>query len=145
MKVAAAAGITAYLKQAKVKQYFDEFLGKFFKVGSHWTSHKAHGELFEDFEDVGGLEAAPPEIRSKIVLWMVRCYLGEPGGYGAGLNRPVFYSNSAAPLIEDAFTRAGALNAADVENASKDKLVKAAITSKHIARRLERLRDLVSG
>jgi hypothetical protein len=144
MKIAAAAGVTPYLKQVKVKQYFEEVLGRFNKVGPHWTGNKEHGELLEDFEDVGGLEAVPAEIRSKIVLWMVRCYLGEPGGYGAGLNRAVFYSNSAAPLIQAAFTKAGTLIEADVEAAAELKAVKAAITNKHIARRLETLRDIVS-
>jgi hypothetical protein len=144
MKVAAAAGVTPYLKQAKLKQYFDEFLTRFNKIGHHWSFHKQHGELLEDFEDVGGLEAAPQEIRLRIVLWMVRCYIGEPGGYGAGLNRPVFYSNVAAPRIEEAFTKTGALIEEEVETASKDKPVKMAISNKHIARRLERLRDLVS-
>jgi hypothetical protein len=86
----------------------------------------------------------PPDIRSKIVLWMVRTYIGEPGGYGMGYNRSVFYSNVAAPRIKEAFERAGALIEHDVETASKDKLVKAAISDRHIARRLEMLRDFVS-
>ena len=75
---------------------------------------------------------------------MVRCYIGEPGGYGMGYNRAVFYSNVAPPRIKEAFEKAGPLIEGDVEAASKDKLVKAAITDKHIARRLEMLRDLVS-
>lgn len=144
MKIAAAVGITPYLKQLKVKQFFSDFLDRLAKVGYRWTSHEQHRKLLDDFEDVGGLEAAPPEMRSKIVLWMVRCYIGEPGGYGMGYKRPVFYSNVAAPRIKEAFKQAGALIEHDVETASKNKLVKAAVTDKHIARRLERLRDLVS-
>jgi hypothetical protein len=75
---------------------------------------------------------------------MVRCFIGEPGGYGMGHNRPVFYSNVAAPRIREAFAQASALIEDDVEAASKDKLVKAAVSDKHIARRLEMLRDLVT-
>jgi hypothetical protein len=144
MKISAAAGITPYLKQGRVKQFFDEFHQKLVKVGYRWTSHGEHGALLDDLEDVGGLEVVPPEIRSKIVLWMVCCYIGEPGGYGWGVNRPVFYSNVAALKIREAFEAAGSLIEADVEAASKDKVVKAAVTDKHIARRLEALRDLVT-
>lgn len=144
MKIAAAAGITPYLKQSKVKQFFTEFHDQLTRVGFRWTSHDQHGKLLDDFEDVGGLEAAPPELRAKIVLWMVRCYIGEPGGYGMGYNRPVFYSNVAAPRIKRFFAQVGALIEADLELASKDKLVKAAVSDKHIARRLDTLRDLVN-
>jgi hypothetical protein len=144
MKIAAAAGITPYLKQAKVREFFNEYFDRFSQAGFRWTSHEQHGKLLEDFEDVGGLEAVPPEIRVKIVLWMVRCFIGEPGGYGMGHNRPVFYSNVAAPRIREAFAQASALIEDDVEAASKDKLVKAAVSDKHIARRLEMLRDLVT-
>jgi hypothetical protein len=144
MKVAAAAGITPYLKQGRVKQFFDQFHAELVKVGYRWTSHDEHRKLLDDFEDVGGLEAVPQEIRFQIVLWMVRCYIGEPGGYGMGVSRPVFYSNVAAPRIKQAFEAAGSLIASDIEGASKDNIVKAAVTDKHIARRLEVLRDLVT-
>ena len=90
------------------------------------------------------LEAVPSEIRSKIVLWMVRCYIGEPGGYGRGYTRPVFYSDVAALRIKDAFLKGRSIIEGDVEAASNDRLVKAAVTNKHIARRFETLRDLVS-
>jgi hypothetical protein len=86
MKIAAAAGITPYLKQAKIKQFFSDFLDRLAKAGYRWTSHEQHRRLLDDFEDVGGLGAVPPDIRSKIVLWMVRTYIGEPGGYGMGYN-----------------------------------------------------------
>jgi hypothetical protein len=94
-------------------------------------------------EEILSGRSVPPEIRAKIVLWMVRCFIGEPGGYGRGLNRPVFYSNAAAPRINEAFKSAGPLIASDFEAASSDKVVNAAASDKHIARRLEMLRDLV--
>ena len=65
-------------------------------------------------------------------------------GLWDGYNRPVFYSNVAAPRIEEAFRRSAGIIAEDVEKALGDRYVKAAIQDKHIARRLERLRDLVS-
>jgi len=144
MKIAAAAGITPYLKQARVKEFFKELHTKFVQVGFRFTSHSDHRKLLDDLDDVGGLEVVPSDVRAKFVLWMVRCYIGEPGGYGMGINRAVFYSNIAAPRIREAFGRAGTLIEADVEAAAKDKFVKAAVSDKHIARRLEMLRDLVS-
>src|SRR5258708_9575173 len=84
MKIAAAAGITPYLKQSKVKQFFSDFLDRLAKAGYRWTSHEQHRKLLDDFEDVGGLDAVPPDIRSKIVLWMLRCYIGEPVGTAWG-------------------------------------------------------------
>ncbi|UYO42588.1 hypothetical protein KQX63_14355 [Rhodopseudomonas palustris] len=144
MKVAGAAGITAYLKQGKVRQFFEDFHRDLLRIGHRWTSHDEHRRIFDELEDVGGLEVVPPATRRLIVLWMVRCYIGEPGGYGMGTGRPVFYSNVAAPRISRCFGNSKALISADVEAAAKDKFVKAAISDKHIARRLESLRDLIS-
>ena len=144
MKVAAAAGIVPYLKQSRVKEYFEGFHGQLVKAGHRWTSYDLHRKLLDDFEDIGGLAIVPQDIRAKIVLWMVRCYIGEPGGYGMGYNRPVFYSNVAAPRIKEAFADAGGQIRSDVNAASKDKFVKAAASDKHIARRLETLKDLAS-
>ena len=100
MKIAAAAGITAYLKQSKIKQFFLDFIGNLQETGHGWRNHAGHGKILDDFEDIGGLVVVPQEVRKKIVLWMVRCYIGEPGGYGIGINRPVFYSDVAVPRIE---------------------------------------------
>ena len=144
MKISAAAGITPYLKQAKVRQFFSEFYDRLVQVGHHWNNYEQHRKLLDDFDDVGGMEAVSPDVRQKIVLWMVRCYIGEPGGYGNGYNRPVFYSNVAAPRIKAIFSGAGSILAEALDAASKDRFVKAAISDKHIARRLEALRDLVT-
>jgi hypothetical protein len=51
-------------------------------------------------EEYGGLASIPDDELKVTLKWLVLCYVGEPGGYGAGLNRRVFCSNSAAPLVE---------------------------------------------
>ena len=32
------------------------------------------------------------------IEWLAMCFIGEPGGYGVGINRRVFYSNVGAPI-----------------------------------------------
>lgn len=141
MKIAAAGGFSAYLKKARVREFLEEFLVEMEKIGYGWTSHERHSKILEDFEDFGGFGVFPEDLRQRLVLWMVLCYIGEPGGYRMGRSRPVFYSNVAAPLIERFFAN-GSLIYNDIEQSAKYKLVKAAITDVHIARRWERLRDL---
>lgn len=143
-KIAAAANVVPYLKQSKLKVFFNSFHDNLEEIGYTWRNYNSHGKLLDDFEDVGGFEAVPSECRPKIVLWMVLCYLGEPGGYGMGINRPVFYSNVAALRILALFEKAGPLIENELEAAANNKMVKAAISDKHIARRLERLRDAVN-
>jgi hypothetical protein len=99
--------------------------------------------LFDDFGDVGGLQQCSDAVKPAFVLWFVLCYLGEPGGYGMGSNRPVFYSNSAAPRIERIFSRGGPPLIPFYENALKDPRVAAALKNKYIARRAEHLMDLL--
>jgi hypothetical protein len=143
-KIAAAAAITPYLRQARLREFFETFHQQMTQVGHSWHGYGAHGKLLDDFEDVGGLEFCPAEPRRQIVLWMVKCYIGEPGGRGMGVNRPVFYSNVGAPRILEMFRQSAAVIREDVESAASDRYVRAAIWDKHIARRLEGLRDLVS-
>ena len=143
MKISATAGITPYLKQAKVAQYFEEFLALLNGAGHSWKSNEQHGKLLDDFDDLGGLHAVPPAIRKEVVLWMVRCYIGEPGGYGHGFQRPVFFSNVAAPRILSLFRDVGEMISGDLEEAGKQKIVNAAVSDKHVARRFEKLRDTI--
>lgn len=76
--------------------------------------------------------------------WLVLCYIGEPGGYGAGINRDVFYSNSAAPLIEALFADAPDLSRDIVVKLGEDKEVKRAVArGTGIARRYQELLDIV--
>ncbi len=144
-KVAYASGVMPYLKQRQMAEFFDGFLKRFKEVGYNWTRNERHSELFDDFEDVGGLTMCPETPRKGIVLWLTLCYLGEPGGYGAfGRNRAVFYSDEAAPRIRQLFKETRGSIELDLLEAAKDPLVKAAVGNKHISRRFESLRDLAS-
>jgi hypothetical protein len=142
-KIAAAGGYTPYLKQSVVEQIFEGIYNSFVEVGYGWKSHPAHGVLLNDFEDMGGLPSCPPAVRRRLVLWMVLCYLGEPGFKGwYGRNRPVFYSNSAAYRIEKYFNAPGTTIREDLEAAANDGRVKALKQDPHIAKRFERLLEL---
>jgi hypothetical protein len=144
-KVAFAAGILPYLRQRSVADFFDWMHSRLEEVGYGWRKFSEHRTLLDDLEDVGGLTACPTDVRPKIVLWMVLCYLGEPGRYGwYGRNREVFYSNYAAPRIERMFRAAGKAILNDVLAAMEDKRVKAAVGNKFIARRADQLLELVA-
>lgn len=145
-KVAAAAGILPYLKQRQTRQFFGWMLDRFKATSYHWRQFDAHGDLLDDLEDIGGLNASPDDIRRELILWMTLCFLGEPGGYGTlGRNRPVFYSDTAAPKIRTQFAAAGRLLAPDLEAVANDDRVKAATKNEYIARRYEKLVDVVAG
>jgi hypothetical protein len=143
VKVSAAIGAVPYLKQRRVAAFFQELVGQFGKITPSWTNYANHAEPLNLIDDYGGLAVIPPAQLEPIVLWLVRCYLGEKGGYGTfGRNREVFQSDVAAPIIERLFRAAGKRARAALEAAIDDNRVQAAIQFKPIARRLERLLDL---
>ncbi|MBI4178958.1 hypothetical protein HY522_06030 [bacterium] len=143
MKVAAAAGVTPYLKQKQVAAFFQTFYKRLEVVGYGWKNFQNHAAVLDELEDVGGLSVCPEAARRDIVLWMVLCYLGEPGRYGwYGRNREVFNSDTAAPRIVAFFKVAGKLVRKDVEAARGDDRVKSAMRVPAIARRYELLMDL---
>jgi DNA-binding MltR family transcriptional regulator len=144
-KIAYASGTLPYLKQRQVEEFFGEFFERFKGVGTDWTRHGKHSPLLEDFEDVGGLVSVPQSLRKDFVLWLTRCYLGEPGGYGKGINRKVFYSDTAALPIEGLFKEAGKLVEQHLQDAVADTRIQAALQNRYIARRFEMLMDIVSG
>jgi hypothetical protein len=142
-KVAAASLVLPYMKQTQVEAFFTDFHRQFLDVGYGWRNHPKHGEPLDDLEDLGGLPTAPQVPRRQIVLWIVLCYLGEPGEYGwYGQNRKVFYSDAAAPRIERLVKAAGRSIREDLEAARQDPKVRAALGDPNIARRFERLLDL---
>ena len=86
----------------------------------------------------------PPEPRIQILKWMVLAYIGERGGTTSfGNVRPVFYSNTAAPLIEELITQAASVVRDDLRALATDKDIKRACCTPHIERRLEEVLDWV--
>lgn len=143
VKVTYAAGVLPYLKQKQVAEFFAGFLVRFESVGHGWTQHDKHGKLFDDFEDVGALRHCPDVYLEHLLLWMTLCYLGEPGGYGMGRNRPVFYSNEAVRRIEAILRDGGERLLPAFEAACKDSRITSACRNKHIGRRHEALLEIL--
>ena len=143
MKVAAAIGVIPYLRQAQVVTFFNDLFARFEQVGSRWTAHSQHGDLLDEFEDVGGLLTCPAAVRPDFVVWLVLCYIGEEGGRGTyGRNRKVFFSNAGAPRAYRLLEAAVPMIGDDLDTAADDVRVKAAAENQHVARRLETILDL---
>lgn len=141
-KVAASANVLPYMRQSLVEAFFTEFHTRLSEIGYGWRNHSKHGEILDELEDLGGLSTIPITPRRSIVLWLTLCYIGEPGGYGYGKNRDVFYSNAADHRIERLISSGGSYIKEDLEAARADRRVAAAIRYSPISRRFERLLDL---
>lgn len=143
-RVATACGAMPYLKTSARSELYEAFLGRLEEVGTNWGAYDKHGDILREFVELGGFAACPAKPRKKTVLWMVLTFLGTPGGRTQyGNVRHVFYSNSAAPLIEDIFRRESAVVREDVLASEEEKSVKRLLGNQHIARRFERLVDFV--
>jgi len=144
IRVAYAAGVLPYLKQAHLRDFFATVLDGMHKIGTHWRAYNSHGELLRSFKDVGGLKYAPPKIRNEILKWLVLAYIGERGGQTTyGNVRHVFYSNTAAPLVEELISESADLVSDDLKQLKKDKDIVRACCTDHIIRRFDELLDLV--
>jgi hypothetical protein len=143
MKICAAIGVVPYLKRRRVAAFFADQVAKLQRISPDWDNYTSHAEPLNLIDDYGGLAVIPPDQLASIVLWLVRCYLGEKGRRGAyGRNHDVFNSDVAAPIIDRLFKAAGKKARAALEAAAEDKRVQASIEYKPIAWRLEHLRDL---
>lgn len=143
VRVAEAAGVFPYLRQAARVKFFSEYYIEMKKVGTRWTAHDKHGRLLRSFIEYGGIDNCPDSVRKQILKWLVLTYVGEPGGKTwYGHVRKVYYSNTAAPLIEDILSS----SSIDLEQGLKDirchKDIEFAICTEHIARRFDKLLDI---
>jgi hypothetical protein len=143
-RVAIAAGLFPYLRKAQIKELFGEYLERMKQVGTHWTKNAQHGELLRNLTEIGGLSSVPEELLPEYLEWLVLCYIGEPGGYGAGYGRKVFYSNVGGPLSLDILKAVDRPVAKIIAGFAKSSpKVKAALTDEHISRRYESILDAV--
>jgi hypothetical protein len=143
-RVASAAAIFPYLKQAHREDFFSEIFSEMKQAGYRWTAHREHGELLRTFAEFGGLIYCPPVARLKILKFLVLLYIGERGGVTSyGNIRHVYYSNVGAPLAADIIRSAAPLVAKDLRILRSRKPFAALLLDQHIARRFEELVDLV--
>jgi hypothetical protein len=144
VRVAYVAGVLPYLKQAHLRDFFISIHKGMEQVGHRWMKYSQHGELLRSFKEIGGLRYCPPDSRIPILKWLVLAYIGEPGGRTSfGNVREVFFSNTAAPLVEEIITESSDQVRGELLAVLKDRDVQTACYTVHIRRRLEALADLV--
>lgn len=143
-RVAFSCGVTPYLKQAMLRDLFSAIFRQMEKVGSRWGGYNEHGELLRSFQEVGGLSSCPDSVRGDVLRWLVKTYIGKPGGTTRyGHVRHVFYSDTAAPLIEEIVVASKAAIADDLERLRDDRSIARELFDEHVSRRYEKLLDLV--
>ncbi|WP_228792261.1 hypothetical protein, partial [Nocardia farcinica] len=143
VRVAQAAGILPYLRRAQRSSFFKSYNQLLENTGFDFRSNAKHGTLLRDLADCGGLNCIPADELPRTLKWLVLCYIGEPGGYGAGIHRRVFYSNSGAPLAESLIANAADVVREPLVALAKDNDVEWALQDEHVARRYQALLDLV--
>lgn len=144
MRVAQQARVTPYLRKAQKKEFYKQLFNKFKLVGYDWRSNAEHSDLLTAITETGGLTSVTEDELSNYVKWMTLCFVGEPGGYGAGVGRKVFYSNSAAPLIGELLRDAPEVARPILEDLPGDPDVQKALKrDKHVERRFDELLDIV--
>lgn len=146
MRVCAAAGVVPYLPKGVRRSFYSTMLSRMRNIGHRWTANRAHGDLLSKVHECGGLAYVPEPELTGMVTWLTLCYIGEPGGYGAGRNRTVFYSNTGAPLVEELMRDASAVvvNVMDSVQADQD-VISARASSASVERRFQDLLDFVGG
>lgn len=145
-EVAYLAGVLPYVPEAVRVDYFEAILSELRQVGHRFKANAEHPAVLNKLVDIGGLHACPGSVRREIVLWLVRAYIGEPGGYGQfGRNRKVFYSNSAERYALGLLKGATGSLALDFRHACNHGDVLESCDNADVAERLSDLRVSVLG
>lgn len=143
-RVASAMGLLSYLKRSQVIDFFEAIYNEMHAVGTNWGGYEKHGDVIRSFTEVGGFIFCPAGPKEKILKYLVLTYMGSRGGRTTyGNIREVYYSNSAAPLVEDIITTDRKLIADDLRALRSDRDVQEKCEYSHIARRFENLIDLL--
>jgi DNA-binding MltR family transcriptional regulator len=145
-EVAYIAGVLPYVPENVRIDYYEAILSELKKAGHGFRSHGEHPGILSKLVDIGGLHACPATVRQEIVLWLVRAYIGEPGGYGQfGRNRRVFYSNSAEVYVVLFLKGATASLAQDFHQVCNHQDVAESCENEHVGARLIDLKGTVVG
>jgi len=145
MRVAHAAGALPYLKQSDVADFFQGIYQQMEKVTTAWSAYEHHGDLLRSLKEIGGLLYCPPGVRQQMLKWLSLTFIGQPGGLTRyGHVRNVFYSDSAAPIIEELVRDSRTQIRDDLKALENDNDVKTFCRSAHIARRFQLLLDVVN-
>jgi len=145
IRISYVAGVLGYLKKAHLTDFFSSYNKSLWEIHYGWNAHNSHGEILRSLIEVGGLLYCPQKIRIKILKWLVLAYVGEKGGKTSWGNvRHVYYSNTAAPLVEKIIEESADIIKDDLIKLKSDKNIKEALYTKHIERRMENLIDIVS-
>jgi hypothetical protein len=142
-RVSNAAGVLAYLKDTSRRDFFASYLCRLTAIGDGWRAFAQHRDPLEELEDVGGLTHCPDDVARDLLRWMVLCYVGTRGGHTSyGNYRPVFNSDTAAPIIERVVAAGGSRVLSMLKELREDKAVKTRLAScKEVAARYEDLLD----
>ena len=140
-KVAYACGALPYLRQVQLRDFFGFLFQQMEKIGYQWQGHTKHANVLEILEDVGGLATCPTALQPNFIKWLILVFIGEPS-YGRYSNlRPVFYSNTASPIIKRLFENSPKQVFDLFRQLANDKDIIAAMANKFVARRFELLLD----
>ena len=142
-RVANAAGLLPYVRQAARGAFFENVFIQWQKITSHWSAYDKHGEMLRSFIEYGSIDGCLPEQRYKFVLFLVLTFVGEPGGRTSfGNVRNVFNSNTASPLVKRILTETNVPLGPIFAALRLEKAVQSALTNTHLARRFEELYDI---
>lgn len=144
VRVAIKSRVYPYLRKAQKRAFYTDLASQLEMVSYNWRSNASHGDQLRSIIEIGGLGPVTPDHLTRFVKWMTLCYLGEPGGYGQGVGRSVFFSNSGAPLVRQLFEAAPEEVRPVLVGLETDKDVAAAKgRSAAVSRRFDELLDLV--
>jgi hypothetical protein len=144
-QVALASGAYPFIHQRQQHLITRALVARFDEVKPGWRYHHEHAELLDEFVQAGGFAICPPGAERRVVRWCVEAYVGEPGRYGTwGRNRPVFFSDSAAPRIEKLLQQADETIKGHVQYVAMEPNTRKLVRIPEQEERLQRLVELTA-